>query len=121
MKEELKETITALSQLEGLEDVCHEKKGDHAMPSIEVLAEIVQISRSVLFPGFYGNADVSSNNIANHIQENIERLFTLLSQQIEAGLCFNIVSINANKDSKSIAESKALQFINELPTIRKKL
>jgi serine O-acetyltransferase len=121
MREELKHTIAALSQLEGIKDVCHEKNGDHPMPSIEVLAEIVQISRSVLFPGFYGKADVSSNNLEAHIQENIERLFTLLSQQIKAGLCFNLNHKSSEVEIQTLAETKAIQFISTLPSIRGKL
>lgn len=121
MKEELKKTIAALSQTEGIKDVCHERNGDHPMPSIEVLAEIVQISRSVLFPGFYGKADVSSNNLSIHIQENIERLFVLLSQQIKAGLCFHHSGAHTESEIQQMAETKAVQFIETLPSIRQQL
>ena len=58
------------------------------MPSLHALEEIIELSRSILFPGFYGKSTVNTKTIRYHIGVNMERLHKLLTDQILAGLCF---------------------------------
>ena len=78
-------------------------KDGEPLPSAKVLYEIIELSRSILFPGYYGNSTINSRTINYHIGVNIEKLFDLLTEQILAGLCFG-TSIegrcNACSDSK---------------------
>jgi serine O-acetyltransferase len=122
MNKDLLETIKKLSQIEGSQDVCHENGTNDTMPSTDVLKEIVQLTRSILFPGYFGDAAVNAHTMMYHIGVNIDRLQFLLTQQIKAGICFN-----CQEDAKDIervegiAKKTATNFIMQLPEIREKL
>jgi serine O-acetyltransferase len=122
MDNDLLDTIKKLSQLEDFKDVCHEEGSYDAMPSTEVLEEIVQLARSILFPGYFGDSAVNALTVMNHIGVNIDRLQVLLAEQIKAGMCFNYQSKNGKpSDIEKIGITKAIEFIIQLPEIRKKL
>lgn len=93
------------------------------MPSVDVLGEIVQLIRSILFPGYFGNATVNSKSMIYHIGVNVEKLQLLLSNQIKAGICFDSSAVdeNACRLMECDASEKAMQFISQLPAIRVKL
>ena len=122
MDKDLLDTIKKLSQLEGFKDVCHEQGNYDSMPSTAILQEIVQIARSILFPGYFGDAAVNSQTMMNHIGVNIDRLHVLLTQQIKAGICFDCQNEDKEiEDIEKTGKEKATQFINQLPEIRNKL
>jgi serine O-acetyltransferase len=122
MNKNLLETIKKLSQTEGFQDVCHENSTNDTMPSTEVLQEIVHLSRSILFPGYFGNAGVNTHTMLYHIGVNVDRLHYLLTQQIKAGICFNCkVDAQNTEEAELIAKKTATEFIIKLPEIREKL
>ena len=122
MDNDLIETIKKLSVLEGFKDVYHEQGSNDSMPSTEVLKEIVQLARAILFPGYFGDSAVNSLTIMNHIGVNIDRLQILLTQQINAGICFSRPSTNDDEnETEKAAREKATDFILLLPVIREKL
>ena len=122
MNKDLLETIKKLSQTEGLQDVCHIDGSNETMPSTTVLHEVVQLARSILFPGYFGDAAVNSHSMMYHIGVNVDKLHGLLIQQIRAGICFNC-PIDAQDIEKvdRLSREKAIAFINQLPEIREKL
>jgi len=122
MDNDLIDTIKKLSQLEGFKDVCHEQGSNDSMPSTEVLKEIVQLARAILFPGYFGDSAVNSLTMMNHIGVNIDRLQILLAQQIKAGICFSNQSDKEDgKETEKTGIKKATEFILQLPIIREKL
>jgi serine O-acetyltransferase len=122
MENDLLDTIKKLSQLEGFKDVCHEQGSNDAMPSTDVLKEVVQLARSILFPGYFGDSAVNAQTLINHIGVNIDRLKLLLSQQIKAGICFNNQSeTNKTENIEQAGNRKTIEFIAQLPEIREKL
>lgn len=122
MNKKLLEAIKELSEIGSFKDVCHQQSQNQPMPSVDVLNEIVQLIRSILFPGYFGNANVNSKSMLYHIGVNVEKLQFLLSNQIKAGLCFDSVSDDATcRTMDCDANEKATQFITLLPEIREKL
>jgi serine O-acetyltransferase len=122
MIDDLLDTIKKLSQLEGFKDVCHEQGSNDAMPSTDVLEEIVQLTRSILFPGYFGDSAVNALTMMNHIGVNIDRLYLLLSQQIKAGICFSTQDEPEQpKDIEQNGNQIATEFIIQLPGIRERL
>ena len=99
----LTQAVDELSESESYKGLFHQHKDGEPLPSAKVLYEIIELSRSILFPGYYGNSTINSRTINYHIGVNIEKLFDLLTEQILAGLCFG-TSIegrcNACSDSK---------------------
>ena len=121
MNKNTQETIRLLSEIKDFKNICHERSDNLPMPSIEVLSEIVQITRSLLFPGYFGDAAVSEATILYHVGMNVEKLQQLLAQQIKSGICFNgNADICAEKLEKEAIE-KSVAFIEQLPEIRRKL
>lgn len=122
MNSKLLSTIKKLSEVESFEDVCHHQNENNPMPSVIVLKEIVQLIRSILFPGYFGDAGVNSQTMLYHIGVNTDKLNILLSNEIKAGLCFeNKNTTGSCSEIDKIAKSKSLDFIATLPEIRKKL
>lgn len=52
------------------------------------MSEIVELARAILFPGFYGKSTINTETLQYHIGVNVERLFSCLADQIQAGLPF---------------------------------
>lgn len=116
----LAQTVTELSEGSSLKGLFHEHKDGDPIPSGKVLHEIIELCRAILFPGFYGKSTVNPHTITYHIGVNIERLFCLLSEQIQAGLCFSTdgeepASYSADKEK---ACHLAASFISRLPRLR---
>ena len=121
-KEKILDLVQQLADTGTIKEVCHHQLKDSPLPSVPVLSEIVQLCRSVLFPGYFGDAGVNSRTVMYHIGVNIDRLQLLLNRQIKAGLCFEAVSeeeicMEIDIQARRITE----QFLGQLPLIREKL
>ena len=116
------EAIRQLAETENIREVCHKHLQNNPLPSVDVLSEIVSLTRAVLFPGYFGDAGVNSRTMLYHIGVNIDKLHSLLSSQIKAGLCFDaITEKQICSEIDLIAQEKSINFIAELPEIRKQL
>lgn len=116
------EAIRQLAETENIREVCHKHLQNNPLPSVDVLSEIVSLTRAVLFPGYFGDAGVNSRTMLYHIGVNIDKLHSLLSSQIKAGLCFDaITEKQICSEIDLIAQEKSINFITELPEIRKQL
>ncbi|TRX70670.1 serine O-acetyltransferase [Carboxylicivirga sp. M1479] len=119
----LRKTIDELSQEQSYKSVCHPHFKDHKMPSISALEDVVNLSREVIFPGYYGDSSIRPESVSYYIGVNTEKLYTLLVDQIFAGLCFmcdNPEGFDLN-EQKSQAHDYASSFISRLPEIRRVL
>ncbi|MBR6640505.1 MAG: serine acetyltransferase [Muribaculaceae bacterium] len=117
------ETVSALSRPENLHSVCHMRWQGEPLPSQRAVAEIVDLCRALIFPGFFGEGEVSRFNVEYHTGIRCERLYAVLVNQIMAGLCFN-VSCNETPNLSELhktAEEKAEAFISNLPELRRLL
>lgn len=122
MNKNILDTIKKLADTESFKDICHQQTENNPMPSVDVLGEIVSLTRSILFPGYFGDAAVNSRTMLYHIGVNVDRLHMLLTMQIKAGLCFETVPQKEEcSDVDALAKQKAASFIEQLPAIREKL
>lgn len=112
------QTVGRLSEPDSLHGLFHEHNDGDPLPSAPALAEIVDLCRAILFPGFYGKSTLNSKTLPYHIGVSIDRLSHLLTQQVLAGLCFQ----NAEKvPACQLAEKSqtiATEFIKRLPELR---
>ncbi|MEG1617054.1 MAG: serine O-acetyltransferase EpsC [Bacteroidales bacterium] len=124
------ETVDKLSKRDSYQGLCHQHRDGEPFPSGVILAEIISIARSILFPGFYGKSIINISTIPYHLGVNTERLFELLFEQILAGLCFDC-DCNADRGQnhgpknnhdfgslREVAMDKTSQFISYLPELR---
>lgn len=122
MNDKLQKSIQQLSQPDTLQNVCRQQAESHPMPSTDVIKEIVKRLRAVIFPGYFGDADVNVESISSHIERNILTIHQLLIQQIKSGICFDNTSLDFNcQDLNTRASEIATQFISMLPELRKAL
>ena len=77
MNKQIKHSIAQLADPEGLKYVCRRQEENHPMPSTEIINKIVKLLRSVIFPGYFGNADVNPDNVRRHIEENVQLIHAL--------------------------------------------
>lgn len=120
----LTQAVSELSDKHSYEGLFHQYKDGDPLPSGKSLRRIVELSREILFPGYFGNSTVHRRTINYHIGVNVEELFGLLTEQIQAGLCFgleNTPSDNVIKKTpdRDTAASIAARFISKLPEIRR--
>ena len=118
----LTQTVDSLSEPESLKGLFHQHSDGYPLPSGKALEEIIDLSRSILFPGYFGKSSVDTHTIRYHIGVNTERLFKLLTDQIMAGLSFGCGDQEQQDIPKDVcrekASSKAAELISRLPRIR---
>lgn len=113
---DFKKTVDALSSVE--HNVMNHY-GNEAVPypSEDELREIVELSRAVLFPGYYGRRLSSEASLPYHMGVNLERLYSKLTKQIMAGLGF-IQQYESITSLAEAAQKRAETFIESLPALR---
>lgn len=131
--EKISKAISDLSQYDLLKGLCHEQQESLPMPSNMALEEFILLCRTVIFPGYFGNASITKHNLSYHIGVNVERLHQVLSGQIQAGLYFSkqqgrttaspCISSEPFKpeeisEIKERAQVLSTEFIASLPALR---
>ncbi|MBP3510987.1 MAG: serine acetyltransferase [Prevotella sp.] len=117
----LTRTVDELSEAKSLEGLFHQHRDGNPLPSGKALEEIVELARAILFPGYFGKSSVNTRTIRYQIGVDIERLHTLLTDQIMAGLCFSCSECVCATDCRGRACSIAAQLIERMPEIRRTL
>ena len=122
----LTSTVELLSQPESLNNLCHRQRDGYPLPSGKTLQEIIDLSRAILFPGYYGKASVHVQTIQYYIGVNVERFQRLLEDQILAGLrfcedCETTLSELEADEQKKMARDLSFKLVKKLPEIREKL
>lgn len=117
----LTRTVEELAEPESLKGLFHQHREGKPLPSSKALEEIIDISRAIIFPGYFGKSSVNTRTIRYHIGVNIERLYKLLTEQIMAGLCFSCLECPEADGMKCYgkAQQTAIKLISKLPEIRK--
>lgn len=117
----LTETIDRLADPQSLQGLFHQHRDGNPLPSSKRLEEIINLSRSILFPGYFGKSQVNIDTIQYQIGVNVEKLHRLLSEQVLAGLCFSCgetKNIHCN-ECKTEAERITTQLIAKFPELRR--
>lgn len=125
----LTQAVDELSDSQSYKGLFHQHRDGDPLPSAKSLYKIVELARSILFPGYFGNSTINSHTITYHIGVNVENLFDLLTDQIQAGLCFGQDNNNNNNNDNTgnnepCRETSALlaaRFISKLPEMRRVL
>jgi serine O-acetyltransferase len=130
--EKITKAIQELSEYDLLKGLCHEEIESSPIPSALVLLEVVNLCRAIIFPGYFGNASVTRQNLSFHIGLNVEKLHQLLSSQVLAGLYFqkqveahikgDCDDLPKNRQQQQVmkdeAEVVSAAFIESMPLLR---
>lgn len=93
--------------------------GGAPLPSVESLRKIVELVKAIVFPGFFDKRQVDDKILSYYIGVNLEMLYSLLKGQIARGLLFD--NGRDEQQVKAEADRLALQFIDNLPEIKRLL
>lgn len=119
LNELMKQTVDRLSEPNAMYGLFYEMGDGNPLPSAPALAEIVDLCRAILFPGFYGKSTLSSKTISYHIGVNLDRLSHLLTQQVIAGLCSQKSEQKQTCQLTEKAQDIVAKFITRLPELRR--
>ena len=121
----MKNLNTVVEQLcdpKSYEVVHHSHRRHVPMPSSEIVAEIVERLRAVLFPGYYGYSDVDAENMPSHVGANLDKVYRLLAEQIRRGRCFACALDESEcENCEELANDLARKFIARLSEVRRLL
>jgi serine O-acetyltransferase len=90
------------------------------MPSVQMLYEIMENIRAILFPGFFGENRIQTHTLKYHIGRHIDWLYDHLSEQIRRGICFQC-PMESNEECRKCKDRAPVitaDFIERLPYIR---
>ena len=116
----LTQTVEQLSDADSLKDLFHLNQDGNPLPSGKLLEEIIDLSRAIIFPGYYGKSKINKHTIKYHTGLAVEKLSKLLEDQILAGLCFSCPHSGKGENTPCRLKARhlAFQLIAKLPEIR---
>ncbi|MDR1651406.1 MAG: hypothetical protein LBR87_06440 [Synergistaceae bacterium] len=92
------------------------------MPSLTELGILIDLLRSVFFPGFFGEGGLGHDSTRHRLASDLDRIFRLLSEQIRLGICFSCCEENGGGDlcekRGDAARDIANDFMKRIPKIR---
>jgi len=114
------EVVEELCRQDSYGPVWHKTNQDVPMLAGDLLAEIVEDLRAVLFPGYFGFAEVTPETMPYHIGATLDRIFPRLVEQLQRGICFATEACERENHvaCESRAREVAASFISSLPRIR---
>ena len=115
--------VAELALVEKYRSLAHLSRNNTPMPSVETLSEIVEMLRQVLFPGYYGESDLTQDNLKYYIGAKLDRAYHLLAEEIKRGQCFSCTITNEAecRHCETTSKEKAAKFIERLPEVRRLL
>ena len=117
------DTVDSLASEETFRFMFHRNPDGSPLPSVDEIHRIVDLCRAILFPGFYGTANIDSHLLKYHLGMYTEQLFETLQQQIRAGMCFND-NLECERTAPVWSERRrksadiAAEFVQWLPELR---
>jgi len=121
-KKKLNKVVEQLCQKKALKTVFHQTKHDEPMPSVAEIAEIINLLKAVLFPGFFGPAEIKLETMKFYLGASLDKINAKLSKQIKRGDCFVCSGEEASCfNCENRAKRKTLKFIERIPFIREML
>ena len=93
------------------------------LPSRDAVIAIVEALRSALFPGYFGDRELTEDSLRFHVGATLDRVQRELQEQIRRGLCFACQEPDPRRcpqcDAHALARAGA--FLDRLPEVRRLL
>lgn len=86
------EMVEKLSTNSALSKLYHEHRDGRPLPSGKALEDIIELTRAIVFPGYFGKSNINLKSLQYPIGSSIQQLYELLVEQVMAGLCFSLSS-----------------------------
>jgi serine O-acetyltransferase len=89
------------------------------LPSSEVVTEMVEALRKVIFPGYFGVSELSAETMRFHVGSALDWVMRTMQEQVKRGFCFVCEHPRENCtdcDERAVDTSKS--FLARLPAVR---
>ena len=123
----LKKIAGVLSQSD-IREYAYIPQPEQSSPNVNRIKEMMSLIRSIFFPDFFGDAEISAYTQESHMEVYLERLYSLLNEQIHRSLCFPFGRGTAHEKAAPPAHNEGLRpnniavaFIERLPEIKRML
>jgi len=96
---------------------------DIHMPSISALTAVMEMLKSIIFPGYFSHSEMKPGTMKYYIGSTLDSVYRILSEQIKRGFCFLCAA--GDYDRRTECEIRAgdisALFLKKLPEIRSML
>jgi serine O-acetyltransferase len=96
----------------------------HHMPSRDEIVLMVELLRSVIFPGYFGNRDITEESLEFHMGATLDRVALIMADEVQRGLCFACDKPPGERiaaQCEARARNVTAAFLERLPDIRSRL
>jgi serine O-acetyltransferase len=102
----------------GIKKRWHEQE----LPSRQVIGEIIESLRSVLFPGYFGFSELKAESLCFHVGSALDHIRRNLQEQIKRGLCFSCEEgPECLPSCDRRAREMTAEFLHRLPKVQRLL
>jgi len=92
------------------------------LPSRDIIVSAVEKIRGVLYPGYFGNSELNTENIRFHVGATLDQIHHEIREQIRRGFCFRCGKFGIGcPECAEKAERKSVEFLLSLPEIQNML
>lgn len=123
LSHEMGSVIKLLSDPKSYEQLYHKPQKNDEMLSVKSVAQIVELTKEIVFPGFFEGSALKPDTMKYYIGVEIDKLYKKVVPQIERGFCFICPSDHPVdcRECQCNSEEIALEYIRQLPVLRDKL
>lgn len=116
----IRRVVEELCAPQSYQVVAHRGNHDIPMPSVQVLEEIVESLRSVLFPGYFGHSELRFETMPYYVGSTLDHVARQLTEQIRRGIGFldDNAGIDEGRSPVERAREITARFLETLPMIR---
>ncbi len=96
---------------------------DVPMPSTAALTRIVDLLKSVLFPGFFMHTEIKPDTMKYYVGSTLDEAIRLLYEQVKLGFCFSCTEEDQVECLEHESKYRGItdRFISTLPRLRRML
>jgi len=95
---------------------------EQELPSRQVIGEMIESLRSILFPGYFGFSELNAESLRFHVGSKLDHIRRDLQEQIKRGLCF---SCEEGPECLPFCDRRAREltgeFLRRLPKVQRML
>ncbi len=96
----------------------------HHLPSRDEIVHMVDLLRSVIFPGYFGSRDITEESLSFHLGATLDRVALIMAEEVKRGLCFACLKEPADRvpvECDRQANQITAAFLERLPELRRML
>ena len=108
--DDFSELVEALCALKNGSSALKKRWQEQALPSRQVIGEMIESLRSVLFPGYFGFSELKAESLRFHVGSTLDHIRRDLQEQIKRGLCF---SCEEGPGCLPVCDAKARELTGE--------